>query len=186
MQSVAVKSEASTPAAEFTPTENLPVTLPERVMSAELPPRTSHVPVVRSQVRSAALPADNVASELVKSRISTSAEEPAPTSSVEAVPCSVTSAALPASTLQRETYSSQSTSAELDALIDQCKAELDLSKRIELSKQAQAIAQNDAAVYTVAHYGAIFVLDKNLQNFAYSAAVHDFIVPYETNIYAGR
>ena len=72
--------------------------------------------------------------------------------------------------------------AELDALIDQCKAELDLSKRIELSKQAQAIAQDDAAVYTIAHYGAVFVLDKNLQNFAYSAAVHDFIVPYETNI----
>ncbi|UYO62882.1 ABC transporter substrate-binding protein [Acetobacterium wieringae] len=71
---------------------------------------------------------------------------------------------------------------ELDKLIDACKATNDMNEKYALSKQAQVLAQNDVAVYTVANYGAVFVLSDEVENFSYSAAVHDFIVPYETSL----
>jgi len=87
-------------------------------------------------------------------------------------------------------YHSQNTNAkninysnpELDRLIDECRATSDAQEKYALSKQAQAIAQDDVAVYTVANYGAVFVLSDKIKNFSYSAAVHDFVVPYETDI----
>jgi peptide/nickel transport system substrate-binding protein len=71
---------------------------------------------------------------------------------------------------------------ELDKLIEQCKAADRGDAKNELSKQAQAIAQEDAVVYTVADYGAVFVLSGAVENFSYSAAVHDFIVPNEVSL----
>lgn len=71
---------------------------------------------------------------------------------------------------------------ELDKLIEDCKAEMDLEKKYELSRQAQAVAQEDAVVYTVALYGAVFAMDSDITGFEYSAAVHDFIVPYSTDL----
>jgi peptide/nickel transport system substrate-binding protein len=87
-------------------------------------------------------------------------------------------------------YQSTSTNAknigysnsELDAVIDQCRAQQSGDEKNTLSKQAQAVAQNDAAVYTIANYGAVFVLSDRIKNFSYSAAVHDFVVPYDTDI----
>ena len=72
--------------------------------------------------------------------------------------------------------------SELDRLIDECRATNNAQEKYALSKQAQAIAQDDAAVYTVANYGAVFVLSDKIKNFSYSAAVHDFIVPYATDL----
>jgi peptide/nickel transport system substrate-binding protein len=71
---------------------------------------------------------------------------------------------------------------ELDRLIDECRATNNAQGKYALSKQAQAIAQADAVVYTVANYGAVFVLSDKIKNFSYSAAVHDFIVPYATDL----
>ncbi|AET68429.1 ABC-type dipeptide transport system, periplasmic component [Desulfosporosinus orientis DSM 765] len=79
---------------------------------------------------------------------------------------------------QRINYSNP----ELDRLIDECRAASDPAEKYASSKQAQAIAQNDAAVYTVANYGAVFVLSSKIKNFSYSAAVHDFVVPYATDL----
>ncbi len=87
-------------------------------------------------------------------------------------------------------YESDSTNAKrinysnekLDKLIDECRAENNGEEKYELSRQAQAIAQKDVAVYTAAHYGAVFVLSDKIKNFSYSAAVHDFVVPYDTDI----
>ena len=31
-------------------------------------------------------------------------------------------------------------------------------------------------------YGAVFALSKDVDNFQYNAAAHDFIVPYETSL----
>ena len=71
---------------------------------------------------------------------------------------------------------------ELDRLIEQCKAADRGEEKNELSRKAQAIAQEDAVVYTVADYGAVFVLSDAVENFSYSAAVHDFIVPNEVSL----
>ncbi len=87
-------------------------------------------------------------------------------------------------------YASDSTNAkrinysnkELDALIQECRDASIGKGKNELSKQAQAIAQEDVAVYTVANYGAVFVLSERIKNFLYNAAVHDFVVPYDTDI----
>ncbi|MGI6012841.1 MAG: ABC transporter substrate-binding protein [Oscillospiraceae bacterium] len=71
---------------------------------------------------------------------------------------------------------------ELDKLLEECKAETDIEKKYELSRQAQALAQEDAAIYTVALYGAVFAMNSDVTGFEYSAAVHDFIVPYSTDL----
>lgn len=71
---------------------------------------------------------------------------------------------------------------ELDELVAQCRNMEAGEAKNEVSRQAQAIAQNDAAIYTVAHYGAVFVLNPKIEGFSYSAAVHDFIVPYTTDL----
>lgn len=72
--------------------------------------------------------------------------------------------------------------AELDQLIATCISLEAGNEKNEVSKQAQAIAQDDAVVYTMANYGAVFGLNPNITGFSYSAAVHDFIVPYTTDI----
>lgn len=51
-----------------------------------------------------------------------------------------------------------------------------------MSKQAQVLAQDDAVVNTMANYGAVFAMNPKLTGFAYSAAVHDFVVPYSVDI----
>lgn len=71
---------------------------------------------------------------------------------------------------------------ELDRLIEQCRGTIASKEKYDLSKRAQAVAQNDAVVYTAALYGAVFVLSDRIKNFSYSAAVHDFIVPYSTDL----
>lgn len=71
---------------------------------------------------------------------------------------------------------------ELDKLVDACSATSNMEEKYSLSKQAQVLAQNDVAVYTIANYGAVFVLADDVENFSYSAAVHDFIVPNETSL----
>ena len=50
----------------------------------------------------------------------------------------------------------------------------------QYSREAQALAQEDAAIFTPALYGAVFALSDRVTNFRYNAAAHDFIVPYET------
>ena len=72
--------------------------------------------------------------------------------------------------------------AELDQLIATCVSLEAGNEKNEASKQAQALAQDDAVVYTMANYGAVFGLNPNITGFSYSAAVHDFIVPYTTDI----
>ena len=57
-----------------------------------------------------------------------------------------------------------------------------LEQKYELSKEAQAVAQEDAGIYTVALYGAVFGLSDRVTNFDYNAAAHDFIVPYNTDL----
>lgn len=71
---------------------------------------------------------------------------------------------------------------ELDKLIEECKNMENSDEKNNLSKQAQAIAQDDAAVYTVALYGAVFAMNSKVTGFSYSAAVHDFIVPNSTDL----
>ena len=71
---------------------------------------------------------------------------------------------------------------ELDEVIEECMALENSEEKNELSKKAQAIAQEDVAVYTVADYGAVFVMSDAVENFSYSAAVHDFIVPNEVSL----
>ena len=71
---------------------------------------------------------------------------------------------------------------ELNSLVSQSLASRDIEEKYALSKQAQAIGQNDAAIYTVALYGAVFGLNSNITNFEYNAAAHDFIVPYNVDL----
>lgn len=71
---------------------------------------------------------------------------------------------------------------ELNSLLDDCKATTDMEEKYEYSKKAQALAQEDAAIFTPALYGAVFALSKDVDNFQYNAAAHDFIVPYETSL----
>ena len=71
---------------------------------------------------------------------------------------------------------------KIDELVDECLASKDLEEKYELSKEAQAIAQEDAGIYTVALYGAVFGLSKGVTNFEYNAAAHDFIVPNNTDL----
>ncbi len=71
---------------------------------------------------------------------------------------------------------------ELDKLLEECKNTENSEEKNELSRQAQVIAQDDAAVYTVALYGAVFAINSKVTGFEYSAAVHDFIVPYSTDL----
>jgi peptide/nickel transport system substrate-binding protein len=70
----------------------------------------------------------------------------------------------------------------LDKLIEECKNTANSEEKNELSRKAQAIAQDDAAIYTVALYGAVFAMNSKVTGFEYSAAVHDFIVPYSTDL----
>jgi peptide/nickel transport system substrate-binding protein len=72
--------------------------------------------------------------------------------------------------------------AKLDTLLEQCKNLENSDEKNEVSKEAQVLAQNDAAVYTVALYGAVFAMNSKITGFSYSAAVHDFIVPYSTDL----
>ena len=71
---------------------------------------------------------------------------------------------------------------ELNSLLDDCKATTDMEEKYEYSKKAQALAQEDAVIFTPALYGAVFALSKDVDNFQYNAAAHDFIVPYETSL----
>ena len=90
----------------------------------------------------------------------------------------------------RQYYHSESNNAkcigysnpELDKLIDECRNMEDSEEKNEVSRQAQMIAQDDVAIYTVALYGGVFVMNKDIEGFSYSAAVHDFVVPYTTDI----
>ncbi len=70
----------------------------------------------------------------------------------------------------------------LDKLLEECKNTASSEEKNELSRQAQALAQDDAAIYTVALYGAVFAMNSKATGFEYSAAVHDFIVPYSTDL----
>ena len=71
---------------------------------------------------------------------------------------------------------------KVDELVNKCLASKDTEEKYELSKEAQAIAQEDAGIYTVALYGAVFGLSKGVTNFEYNAAAHDFIVPNNTDL----
>lgn len=71
---------------------------------------------------------------------------------------------------------------ELNALIDKCKEAEAIEEKYEYSRQAQAVAQQDAALFTPALYGAVFAVSKDVTGFEFNAAAHDFIVPYETDI----
>lgn len=71
---------------------------------------------------------------------------------------------------------------EVNSLIEKAYATADLEEKYEYVKQAQAIAQEDCGVYTVALYGAVFGLNPEITNFEYNAAAHDFIVPYSTDL----
>lgn len=71
---------------------------------------------------------------------------------------------------------------KLNSLLDDCKATMDMEEKYAYSKEAQALAQEDAAIFTPALYGAVFALSKDVTNFQYNAAAHDFIVPYETSL----
>ena len=71
---------------------------------------------------------------------------------------------------------------ELDALLDKCRSMVSSDEKYEVSKEAQKLAQDDAVVNTLANYGAVFAMNPKLTGFAYSAAVHDFVVPYTTDI----
>lgn len=71
---------------------------------------------------------------------------------------------------------------QLDTLLEKCKNMKNSDEKNDVSKQAQVLAQNDAAVYTVALYGAVFAMNSKITGFSYSAAVHDFIVPYTTGL----
>lgn len=87
-------------------------------------------------------------------------------------------------------YKSDSTNAkrigysntELDGILDKCKAEVAGDEKNKISKEAQVICQEEVPVFTAANYGAVFVMNDKIENFSYSAAVHDFIVPYETSL----
>ena len=70
----------------------------------------------------------------------------------------------------------------LDKIIDDCMATDDLETKYDLSRQAQALAQEDAVTYTVCLYGAVFIMNEKLTGFDYSPAVHDFVVPITTDI----
>ena len=70
----------------------------------------------------------------------------------------------------------------LDEEIAACKSMVAGDEKTAKSKEAQVLAQDDAVVYTVANYGAVFGLNPKLTGFSYSAAVHDFVVPYTTDI----
>ncbi|MCR5582162.1 MAG: hypothetical protein K6F70_00890 [Eggerthellaceae bacterium] len=80
--------------------------------------------------------------------------------------------------MQRAGYSDPA----LDAVISECTGLEAGNEKIALSRQAQSLAADDAVVYTVANYGAVFGLNPKITGFSYSAAVHDFIVPYSTDI----
>ena len=67
-------------------------------------------------------------------------------------------------------------------MVDKCQATADMEEKYEYSRQAQAIAQQDACVFTPALYGAVFAISNDVVNFEYNAAAHDFIVPYETDL----
>ena len=69
---------------------------------------------------------------------------------------------------------------EINRLLDECKATTDLNEKYQYSKEAQVLAQEDAAIFTPALYGAVFALSDNVTHYRYNAAAHDFIVPYET------
>lgn len=72
--------------------------------------------------------------------------------------------------------------ASLDTLIKQCRSMENGTAKNDVSKQAQALGQDDAVVNTLANYGAVFVMNPKITGFTYSAAVHDFIVPYTVDI----
>lgn len=72
----------------------------------------------------------------------------------------------------------------MDALIDTCRSMESSPEKYAVSKQAQIPAQDDAVVNTLANYGAVFALNPHITGFTYSAAVHDFVVPYTTDIAA--
>ena len=71
---------------------------------------------------------------------------------------------------------------ELNKLINQCKATDNMEEKYTYTKQAQELAQEDVCIYTPALYGAVFALSKDVVNFEFNAAAHDFIVPYITDL----
>lgn len=70
----------------------------------------------------------------------------------------------------------------VNVLLDECRATTVMEEKYQYSKEAQALAQEDAAIFTPALYGTVFALSKDVENFRYNAAAHDFIVPYETSL----
>lgn len=64
---------------------------------------------------------------------------------------------------------------ELDALIEKCKSMEAGEEKNEVSRQAQQIAQDDAALFTVAGYGSVFAFSDRMDNFTFSPAAHEYI-----------
>ncbi|MCI1999752.1 MAG: ABC transporter substrate-binding protein [Clostridia bacterium] len=71
---------------------------------------------------------------------------------------------------------------KLNELVEKCKATDKMDEKYEYSKEAQALGQEDACIYTPVLYGAVFAVSKNVTNFEFNAAAHDFIVPYNTDL----
>jgi peptide/nickel transport system substrate-binding protein len=70
----------------------------------------------------------------------------------------------------------------LDGVITRCNAEDNLATKTALSKQAQKIGQDDAAIYTVADYASVFIINDRLKGLTFNPAAHDYIVPYTTDL----
>ena len=99
---------------------------------------------------------------------------------------SATSAYVPTPAYYLDTYYVHNNNGykneELNKLIDQCKATDNMEEKYKYSKQAQELAQEDVCIYTPVLYGAVFALSKDVVNFEFNAAAHDFIVPYNTDL----
>lgn len=99
---------------------------------------------------------------------------------------SATSAYVPTPAYYLDTYYVHNNNGykneELNKLIYQCKATDNMEEKYKYSKQAQELAQEDVCIYTPVLYGAVFALSKDVVNFEFNAAAHDFIVPYNTDL----
>lgn len=100
---------------------------------------------------------------------------------------SAASAYIPTPAYYMDTYYKNNnigyTNEAINELLEKCTATTDMEQKYQFSKDAQALAQKDVCIFTPALYGAVFALSKNVSNFEYNAAAHDFIVPYETSFY---
>lgn len=99
---------------------------------------------------------------------------------------SAASAYIPTPAYYMETYYKNNdigyVNESVNVLLDECRATTVMEEKYQYSKEAQALAQEDAAIFTPALYGAVFALSKDVTDFQYNAAAHDFIVPYETSL----